>query len=73
MDKTHITYARSTAHEKWHWVKECDEYPCSNIECMISTALVPEQYLCQKCTNLDLNLVSTNKPISQQMKTTGPR
>lgn len=75
MDKTHVTYARSTAHEKWHWVKECDEYPSSDIECMISTASVPEQYLCQKCINLDFKLVSiSNKqPILLQMKITGLR
>ncbi len=57
MDKIYGVYTRSLTQEKWHWKKECPDYPQDVInECMISTKPLPLSELCALCFEIDISL-----------------
>jgi len=59
MNKIFGTYCRSKEQQKWHWQKECPDYPHSDMECMVSTKAIHTTELCEQCLGLDVQSTGT--------------
>lgn len=65
MEADLITYVRNSDTDYWHWIKECPQYPNTDVECMISTGPISKAELCPECCKLDLDLRDYSQQVSE--------
>jgi hypothetical protein len=54
MTKKFGPFVRASADDKWHWMKQCSQFPgTTHPEAMISSKFPEKEFLCMECYEID--------------------
>lgn len=68
MGNIHTVYHRSSPNDKWHWNKECPEFPVNSSEAMVSTIKTSIEELCPICLELEVNIQQSHLKLKERTK-----